>query len=251
MKTQILKTWLVMLVVLLGAAPVANAELISFRELVTQGLGQISSPLVDIPRDIQFAIAAIVIPLFSLIFVLFLRIATRWAVDFEIRYWTACKILIIFSVIGYVTPILFAILLIILIVTLTGIPAGLLLLCIILALCIIDFFAGSAICGGMIKDPETSSPVGFVKGMLVFFCLMLMGLGLGITIALLLIIAMLMGLPLAIVSLFLIAALYLYFGAYTLPIAIKKASDGWAFLCGAQFLIGTFATIFGAIWVSS
>ena len=87
--------------------------------------------------------------------------------------------------------------------------------------------------------------------MTVFFYHMLMGLVLVITIALLLIIAMLMGLPLAIASLFLIAALYLYFGAYTLPIAIKKASDGWAILCGAQLLIGTFATIFGVLWTSS
>lgn len=247
MKTQILKILFVMLVVLLGAAPVADAAihggLTQLRELTTQYVGQIHR-LVEM-INIQFVTVALVILILILIWALILRIATRWAVDFEIRYWTACKIMIIFSAISYIIRILLDILL----AALTGIPAGLLLLCIIGFFA--GFFAGSAICGRMITDPETSRPVGFVKGMLVFFYHLLIGFVLGITIAFLLIIAMLMELPLAIVSLFLIAALCLGFGAYVLPIAIKKASDWWAFLCGAQLLIGTFATIVGAICVSS
>ncbi|UCE38977.1 MAG: hypothetical protein JSW00_07075 [Thermoplasmata archaeon] len=260
MKRQILKILFVMLVVLLGTVSVADASiqggLTQLRELTAPYLGQIRHFVETINMqirryvekiDIQLVTVALSIPILIMIFVFFLRRATRWTVDFEIDGWTACKMLIIFSVIGYVNPIALDLLL----SALTKITAGLLLLSTILLLCITDFFAGSAICAIVIKDPETNSRIGFIKGILVFFYLMLIAFALGITIAFLLSIAMLMELSLAIVSWFLIAVLYLGFGIYVLPIAIRKASDWWAFLSGAQLLIGTFGIIFGASWMSS
>lgn len=260
MKRQILKILLVMLVVLLWTASAADASidggLTQLRELTTPYIGQIYR-LVEMiytkihshleKIDIQFVTAALVIPIFILTFVFFFRRTARWATDFTIDNWTACKILIIFSVIGYVNLIALDFLP----AALNQIPAGLQLLCTILPLCIIDFLAGSAICAMVIKEPKTSRRIGFTKGILVFFYLLLIAFVLGTTIAFSLIIVMLMELPLAIVSWSIIVALYLGFGAYILPIAIKKASDGWAFLCGAQLVIGIFVTIFGAIWMSS
>jgi len=53
----------------------------------------------------------------------------------------------------------------------------------------VNFFITSAIYGGMIKEPETG-PIGFAKGLLISFYLLLIGFVLGLIVGLFLIVVM-------------------------------------------------------------
>jgi peroxiredoxin/Leucine-rich repeat (LRR) protein len=118
----------------------------------------------DIPLHLQIMIAAIAIPIISLITAAFLMVTTRWAVKFKLPYWTAYKIAIITSVVSFVIGIPFDIL--------GTILAHLLNF-------VVSFFVQSAIYGTMIKNPETNESIGYGKGLLIFLYLLLIGLVLG------------------------------------------------------------------------
>ena len=118
----------------------------------------------DIPLHLQIVIAAIAIPIISLITAAFLMVITRLAVKFKIPYWTAYKIAIIAAVVNFVIGIPFDIL--------GTIWAQFLHYVVI-------FFVQSAIYGTMIKYPESNESIGYGKGLLISLFLLLIGLVLG------------------------------------------------------------------------
>lgn len=110
------------------------------------------------PLYMRIVIAAIVIPIVSFLSALFLKIVTGWAVKFSIPYWTAYKIEIIAAVIGFVIRVPFDI---------PGFLWNLLLSF------VVHLLAHSIIYGQMIKCPDTNEPIGFGKGLLIWFYLIL------------------------------------------------------------------------------
>jgi len=118
----------------------------------------------DIPLHLQIVIAAIAIPIISLITAALLMVITGWAVKFKLPYWTAYKIAIITSVVSFVIGIGFDIV--------GTILARLLNF-------VVTFFVQSAIYGTMIKYPESNESIGYGKGLLIFLYLLLIGVVLG------------------------------------------------------------------------
>jgi len=110
------------------------------------------------PLHLRILIAAIFIPIVSFLSALFLKIVTGWAVKFSIPYWTAYKIEIIAAVIGFVIRVPFDV---------PG-PVWTLLLSFVVYLLV-----HSIIYGQMIKHPDTNESIGYVKGLLISFYLML------------------------------------------------------------------------------
>lgn len=110
------------------------------------------------PLHLRILTAAIVIPIVSFLSALFLKIATRWAVKFNITYWTAYKIEIIAAVIGFVIRVPF------------DVPGILLILLLNFA---VHLLAHSIIYGQMIKHPDTNEPIGFGRGLLIWLYLLL------------------------------------------------------------------------------
>jgi len=127
----------------------------------------------DIPLHLQILIAVIGIPIVSLLSAVFLRMATRWAVKFGIPYWTAYKITLIASVVC--APIGFGMQ-----AVLASAPGSNL-----LAL-VVNFFVAAAFYDQMIKQPESGESIGFGKGLLISFYLVLISLVVGLIIGLLL-----------------------------------------------------------------
>ena len=118
---------------------------------------------VDMPLHRQILIAAIAIPIISLITAAFLTLSTKWAVGFYIPYWTAYKITIIVAVVN----------------SIIGIPfIALKTLWIQFIRIAVTFFVQAAIYGKLIKRPETHIPIGFGKGMLISLILLLISIAL-------------------------------------------------------------------------
>jgi peroxiredoxin len=110
------------------------------------------------PLYLRVLIGAIVIPIVTFLIALFLKIVTKWAVKFNIPYWTAYKIEIIAAAISFVIRI-----------PLDGLGFP----WVILASLVVDLFVHSIIYGQMIKHPDTNESIGFGKGLLIWFYLML------------------------------------------------------------------------------
>ena len=118
----------------------------------------------DIPLHVLIVISVIAIPIVCLLYAVFLRMTTGWAVKFTIPYWTAYKIAIIASLVNFVIGIPFEVL--------GTFWAQLLNF-------VVSFFVQSAIYGAMIKYPETDESIGYGKGLLISLYLLLIGLVLG------------------------------------------------------------------------
>ncbi len=117
------------------------------------------------PLYLRILIGAIAIPIVSFLGAVFLKIVTRWAVKFNIPYWTAYKIEIIAAVIGFVIRVPFDV---------PGILWALLLSF------VVHLFVNSIIYGQMIKHPDTNESIGFGKGLLIWFYLLLIWIPLAV-----------------------------------------------------------------------
>jgi peroxiredoxin len=112
----------------------------------------------DKPLHLRILIGAIAIPILSFLGAVFLKIVTRWAVKFNIPYWTAYKIEIIAAVIGFVIRVPF------------DVPGTLWSL---LVSFVVHLLVNSIIYGTMIKQPDTNESIGLGKGLLIWFYLLL------------------------------------------------------------------------------
>jgi peroxiredoxin len=118
-----------------------------------------------IPLRKRILFAAIFIPIVCFLSAVFLKIVTRWTVKFNIPYWTAYKIEIIAAVIGFVIRVPF------------DVPK---ILWNLLLSFVVGLLVHSIIYGQMIKHPDTNEPIGFGKGLLIWFYLMLILIPLGV-----------------------------------------------------------------------
>lgn len=117
------------------------------------------------PLYLRILIGAIAIPIVSFLGAVFLKIVTRWTVKFSIPYWTAYKIEIIAAVIGFVIRVPFDV---------PGILWALLLSF------VVHLLVNSIIYGQMIKHPDTNESIGFGKGLLIWFYLLLIWIPLAV-----------------------------------------------------------------------